>query len=199
MPVIQRIKKPTTHRGKKFLVSREPKLIENTKQTLFLKGRKTSNVVLNCMKDLYDLKKPQGKFLNRQNDILPFEDITPLENFARKDDASMFMFSSHNKKRPNNLVIGRMFDHHVLDLFELGIEKYKALKEFKTQKVTLGIKPCLMFAGEPFEHNHEYKRLKSMFIDLFKREDVGALRLQGIEHVLMLTAAEEKIFFRSYR
>ena len=92
-----------------------------------------------------------------------------------------------------------MYEHQTLDMVELGIEAYKGLKEFQTQKVTLGIKPCLLFAGELFEHNHEYKRIKSLFVDIFKRENVEAVRLQGLEHVIMLTAAADKIFFRSYR
>jgi ribosome production factor 2 len=44
--------KPTTHRAKRALQAREPKLVENTKNTLFIRGRKTSAVVVNCMKDL---------------------------------------------------------------------------------------------------------------------------------------------------
>lgn len=30
------------------------------------------------------------------------------EFFAKKTDASLFMFGSHNKKRPNNLVLGEL-------------------------------------------------------------------------------------------
>jgi ribosome production factor 2 len=199
MPVLQRIVKPTTHRTKRALLAREPKLVENTKNTLFIRGRKTSAIVVNCMKDLYDIKKPHGKILSRPNDILPFENITPVEEFSRKNDASLFMFASHNKKRPHNLILGRMYDSHILDMVEFGIEHYKGLKEFKTQKVCLGIKPCLLFAGELFEHNHEYQRIKSLLIDMFQREKVQAVRLQGLEHVLMFTAAEDRIYFRSYR
>lgn len=92
-----------------------------------------------------------------------------------------------------------MYDSHLLDMVEFGIEHYRGLKEFKTQKVSLGIKPCLLFAGELFEHNHEYKRIKSLLIDIFQREIVQAVRLQGLEHVLMFTAAEDRIYFRSYR
>ncbi|KAJ9582866.1 hypothetical protein L9F63_022790, partial [Diploptera punctata] len=176
-----------------------PKLVENTKNTLFIKGRKTSNVAVNCMKDLYiDLEKGDPGIAHK-NDILPFENITPIEEFSRKHDASLFMFASHNKKRPHNLTLGRVYDRHILDMIELGIEKYKALKEFKTEKVSLGIKPCLLFTGELFEHNHEFKRIKSLFVDMFKREDVEAVRLQGLEHVIMFTAIEDTIFFRSYR
>ncbi|KDR23391.1 ribosome production factor 2 homolog isoform X2 [Zootermopsis nevadensis] len=199
MPVMQRIVKPTTHRSKRALLAREPKLVENTKNALFIKGRKTSGMVVNCMKDLYDIKKPHGKILNRQNDILPFENITPVEEFSRKHDASMFMFASHNKKRPHNLILGRMYDSHILDMVEFGIERYRGLKEFKTQKVSLGIKPCLLFAGELFEHNHEYRRIKNLLVDMFQREKIQAVRLQGLEHALLFTAAEDQIYLRSYR
>ena len=102
----------------------------------------------------------------------------------------------HNNKV---LVAGRMYDSHILDMVEFGVEQYKGLKEFKTQKVCLGIKPCLLFSGELFEHNHEYQRIKSLLIDMFQREKVQAVRLQGLEHVLMFTAAEDRIYFRSYR
>jgi ribosome production factor 2 len=84
-------------------------------------------------------------------------------------------------------------------MVELGIEHYRGLKEFKTQKVSLGIKPCLLFAGELFEHNHEYMRIKSLLVDMFQREKVQAVRLQGLEHALLFTAAEDQIYFRSYR
>lgn len=45
-------RKPTTHRTKRILKNKEPKIIENAKQTLFIRGRKTRDVVLNCMKDM---------------------------------------------------------------------------------------------------------------------------------------------------
>lgn len=32
------------------------------------------------------------------------------------------MFGNHNKKRPNNLIIGHMFDYHMLDMVELGLD-----------------------------------------------------------------------------
>jgi ribosome production factor 2 len=31
------------------------------------------------------------------------------------------MFCSHNKKRPNNVVIGRTYEHKVLDMVEMGV------------------------------------------------------------------------------
>ncbi|KAL1449626.1 hypothetical protein WDU94_002113 [Cyamophila willieti] len=199
MGLMQRVVKPSTARGKKHVINREPKIIENHKQTLFLQGHKTSPTAVQCLKDFYHLKKPDGKMMSRKNDILPFEDATPIEGFSKKNDASMFCFASHNKKRPNNIVLGRMYDHNLLDMFELGIENYKSLSAFPASKFTYGAKPCLIFAGEPFEMNHEYKRLQNIFVDFFQREVVKGIRLQGVEHVLSFTAANERVYLRSYR
>lgn len=116
------------------------------------------------------------------------------EFFSKKTDCSLFLFGSHNKKRPNNLIFGkfslsckhkytswywisvsvtnqmqvifskplaytlfwtagqmilcvchyflccglfpgRLFDFHVLDMIELGIEKYVSLSEIKVMLV----------------------------------------------------------------
>jgi len=199
MPILQRITKPKTQRGKRFLEKNESKLIENTKTALFIRGAKTSDVVLNCLKDLNALKKPHAVYFNKKNSILPFEDTSSLEFFSQKNDSSLFMFGSHNKKRPHNLVIGRMYDYHLLDMFELGIEKYKALKEFVGPKIPLGTKPCLIFAGDAFEQLPDYQRLKNLFIDFFRGDEAPAIRLAGLEHVIMFTVVDQKIHFRSYR
>lgn len=40
------------------------------------------------------------------------------------------MVDSHSKKRPHNLIFGRMFDHRLYDLLELGVEKFRSIKSF---------------------------------------------------------------------
>lgn len=45
--------------------------------------------------------------LTQKNDILPFEDTVQIEKLLQKHDSSLFFFSSHTKKRPNNLVLGK--------------------------------------------------------------------------------------------
>ncbi|XP_063242566.1 ribosome production factor 2 homolog isoform X1 [Bacillus rossius redtenbacheri] len=199
MPVLQRIVKPTTHKGKKVLLSREPKLIEEIKKTLFIPGPKTSSTVSSCMKDLYDLKKPDAKMLSKRNNILPFENPVPLEGFSKKHLSSLFVFGSHSKKRPHNLVLGRMYDYQLLDMVELGVKRYQGLQHFKNEKVAVGLKPCLLFVGELFQHAPTHLRLRSLLTDMFHREAVPAVRLQGLEHVLLFTADEDCIHLRSYR
>jgi len=201
MVVANRVVKPKNKRSKRALEAREPKAIENTKTSVFVRGAKCSQLVQDCMKDLNTLKKPNSISYNQKNDIRPFEDYTKLEFFAKKLDASLFVFGSHNKKRPNNLVFGRMHDYHILDMIELGLDAFTSLNEFKTGKVTVATKPCLLFAGEPFADtsNVEMQRLKSLFIDFFRGPEVTNVRLAGIEHVLQFTAVENKVFLRSYK
>lgn len=145
------------------------------------------------------MKKPEGQVLQKRNEIYPFEDSTPLENFGRKMNASLFMLISNTKKRPNNLVMGRLFEHTIMDIIEFGIENYISLQNFKMEKISSGIKPMLVFQGELFENNHEYGRIRNLLIDMFQRETVKQIRLQGLEHVLSFTAHDNSILFRSYK
>ncbi len=42
------------------------------------------------------------------------------------------MVDSHSKKRPHNLIFGRMFDYRLYDLLEFGVEKFRSIKGFGT-------------------------------------------------------------------
>ncbi|XP_063773210.1 ribosome production factor 2 homolog isoform X2 [Pseudophryne corroboree] len=166
---------------------------------MLIKGGNANNTVSQALKDLYALKKPFSVLYKKKNMTRPFEDQTSLEFFSKKSDCSLFVFGSHNKKRPNNLIFGRMFDFHVLDMIELGVEKYVSLKEIKNCKCPEGTKPLLIFAGDAFEISEDYRRLKSLLIDFFRGPTVSAIRLAGLEHVLHFTAVDGKVFMRSYK
>ncbi|XP_062857828.1 ribosome production factor 2 homolog [Trichomycterus rosablanca] len=191
--------KPKTRRSKRFLQNKEPKLTENVKNTMIMKGGNSSETVTQALKDLYALKKPNAVLYKKKNIMRPFEDSTSLEFFSKKSDCSLFLFGSHNKKRPNNLIFGRMFDFHVLDMIELGIEKFTSLKEVKNVKCAEGTKPMLVFSGELFDTDKEYTRLRSVLTDFFRGPTVPAVRLAGLDHVLHFTALDGKIYLRSYR
>jgi len=201
MGVLNRVVKPKNQRSKRALEEREPKAIENTKTAIFVRGATCSDLVQKCMKDIAVLKQPHSVTFNKKNEIRPFEDATKVEFFCQKNDSSLFMFGNHNKKRPNNLIIGRMYDYHMLDMVELGVESFTPLQDFKTAKVASGSKPCLMFAGESFADpaNKEFQRLKNLLIDFFRGPEVTNVRLAGIEHVIQITSVENKVLFRSYR
>lgn len=83
------------------------------------------------------------------------------------------MFGSSSKKRPSNLVLGRIFEHELLDMVELGIKEYKGLSEFHNEKIGTSVKPCLVFNGPKWQQTEEMRRLKSLFIDAFHRDTVS--------------------------
>ncbi|GCB76301.1 hypothetical protein scyTo_0017448, partial [Scyliorhinus torazame] len=191
--------KPKTKRAKRFLEKRDAKVIENTKNALLIKGGNTSETVTRALRDIYSLKKPNVVLYKKKNITRPFEDQTSMEFFSKKSDSSLFIFGSHNKKRPHNLIMGRMFDYHVLDMIELGIEKFNGLRDFKNSKSAEGSKPMLIFAGDLFELDNDHKRLKNLLIDFFRGPTVPNVRLGGLEIVLHFAAFGGKIFMRSYK
>lgn len=168
-----RIQKPKTRKGKVALLEREPKVIENIKNVLILEGRKTSATIKDLLKDISTFKKPNCKSLTRNNDITPFEDQNPLESLANRNDCHLFVFGSHSKKRPENLVVGRIYDNQILDMIEFGVKQYKSLSDFKNDKIGINCKPCLVFNGDQWAKSEELRRAKSLLVDMFHMEDVS--------------------------
>ncbi|KAG1362352.1 ribosome production factor 2 [Cocos nucifera] len=199
--IMLKIKTPKTHRAKRALEKRAPKLVENGKKTLILHGTKTSNMLNSVLTQIYHLKRDSAiKYTKKNENIRPFESggETSLEFFSLKTDCSLFVFGSHSKKRPNNLVLGRMYDHHVYDLVEVGVENFKPIESFKyDKKVTpqIGSKPFFAFIGEGFESVEELKHLKEVLLDLFRGEVVENLNLAGIDRVFVCTAISSTTVF----
>lgn len=197
-----RIKTPKKGRIKREFEKRAPKLVETGKKTLILHGTKTSSVLNSVLTEIYHLKKDDSVKYSRKNDnIRPFESggETSLEFFSLKTDCSLFVFGSHSKKRPNNLVIGRTYDHHIYDLIEVGVENFRSMGSFSYDKKLapqIGSKPFFAFIGEAFESVDELKHLKEILLDLFRGEVVTNLNLAGLDRVYLCTAlSPNRIFF----
>ncbi|KAJ4786599.1 Ribosome production factor 2-like protein [Rhynchospora pubera] len=192
------IRVPKTKRAKRELDKRAPKLVENVKKTLILHGTKTSAVLNSVLTELYHLKRDNAvKFSKKNENIKPFESggETSLEFFSHKTDCSLFAFGSHSKKRPNNLVLGRTYDHHIYDLVEVGVENFKSIESFEYDKKLapkIGSKPLFAFIGEEFESVDELKHLKEVLLDFFRGEVVESLNLTGVDRVFVCTALSSK-------
>lgn len=198
-PTLTAVKPPRSKKGKREMEKREPKLIENDKQHLYCFGTTNTQRLRDLCTDLNALTKPDSKVFTRKRDVRPFEDHTELEYLARKNDTSLLMFTSHNKKRPNNMVIARMFDYHLLDMIELGVEECALIKSFKGEMPRLGSKPCLTFIGSLFETSPHHAKLKSILCDFFRGAVVDNINLAGLDHVLSFTATPDRVFLRHYR
>ena len=66
-----------------------------------------------------------------------------------------FAIASSSKKRPDNLVLGRLHDGHLLDAFEFGVVEAGGPCE-----KLLGSKPCTVFVGD-FDADPIMKRVKN--------------------------------------
>ncbi|CAF1152894.1 unnamed protein product [Adineta steineri] len=191
MVKLQRVQRPKTQRGKRALKEREPKLLENARSLLCIRGNKTNNVMKILLKNLHLLKSPHSKMYQRKNlDILPFDSTSKLEWYCQKSDCSLFAFVTTNKKRPNNLVLARLHNHITLDMFEfeLNSKTFRSLDDFKCEKFATGNKPCLLFHGELFDNEPDYKRLKCFLTDFFRGEtNMKEIDLNGLEHVMTFT------------
>jgi len=194
------VKRAKTARGRRELSKREPKLVENPRTALIARGQKTCALVNSALTDLYMLKKPHAVHFARHNAVHPFEDATPLEFLCQKNDASLFAFGTHSKKRPNNLVLGRMFDHHILDMVELGIDQYAPMGSFPGAGggSTSESKPCLVFSGAEWAHSAELQHLRGLLVDFFHLEVVEEISPLGLDHFLQFTAVGGKVLLRHY-
>ncbi|KAK0584470.1 hypothetical protein LWI29_013778 [Acer saccharum] len=197
-----KVRTPKNARAKRELEKRAPKLVETGKKTLILQGTKTSNTLNAVMTELYLLKKGSAIRYTRKNEnIRPFESggETSLEFFSLKTDCSIFIYGSTTKKRPDNLVIGRTYDHHIYDLVEVGVENFKPISSFTYDKKLgpqVGSKPFICFIGEGFENVEELKHLKEVLVDLLRGEVIENLNLSGVDRAYVCTAiSSDKVFF----
>jgi ribosome production factor 2 len=77
------------------------------------------------------LKRPNAISFSKKNIVRPFEDASSLDFWAQKNVASFFVVGQSTKKRPNGLVLARMFDGRVLDMCEVGVEEFVSMNQFK--------------------------------------------------------------------
>jgi ribosome production factor 2 len=188
--------KPKNARTKRFLDNKAPQNVENPRVTLFLRYTTCTEVLQLVLKDLHSLKRPLCVRFDKKNDIHPFEDPSSLEFFADKNDASLAVYGSHSKKRPNCLTLIRFFDHKVLDMLELlvDVETLRTLTQFRNTKTAVGLKPMLAFSGSAWDSPtaNAYTLAKSIFTDLFKGPDATNVDVLGLQYIIHLSVDEEE-------
>ncbi|KAM0343337.1 hypothetical protein ACHAPU_008658 [Fusarium lateritium] len=186
--------KPRNARAKRALDKREPKAIENPKTCLFLRGTTCSQIIQDALNDLHQMRQPLAKKFTKKNPIHPFDDATSLEFFSEKNDASLLVFGSSQKKRPHTLTFVRTFGFKVLDMLELYLdpESFRTIAQFKTKKFAIGQRPMLLFAGTAFESpvSNEFTLAKSMLMDFFKGEPSDKIDVEGLQYIISISAEE---------
>lgn len=124
------------------------------------------------------LRRVHSAQFARKHDIHPFESCDELEHICKKSDTSLFLFGSHSKKRPSNLVFGRTYEHKVLDMAELGLLNFSSIQDvIATAEVPYDVQPFVIFQGDLWESNPEFKKLRNLLNDFFLMNN----RPQGVE------------------
>lgn len=198
-------RKPKNARAKRAMLAREPKMVEGERSALWMRGTSTSENITAILKDLHDMKKPHSTNFSRRNEKRPFEDETSVEFLCQKNECSLFGFGSHSKKRPDNLILGRLFNYKIYDMYELALTDIKTANLFKAAKYPdYGNRPLLVFQGDAFDNDPKLGEIKQLFLDMFGHAAMPKVNLAGIEHAIVLTAQpaqgdkEGKIAFRHY-
>lgn len=131
---------------------------------------------------------------------------------------SLFCLVSSNKKRPNNVVLGRLFDHQLLDMQEFGIVDYRPIADIAGPKIGIGSKHPMIFTGQAFEQRPEFQRVKSLVLgsrlspriltrrltslaDFYQGQEVKLIDLAAMDHVMCWTADDDgqRLYLRVYR
>lgn len=187
--------KPAKARTQRYLKSIEPQLKEGAKSTLLLKGIKCSQAMGNLLKDMRAMQAPNAKLLTKKNQIVAFDTDgqQSLEFLTTKNDCALFALASTNKKRPNNLVMGRTFDHQLLDMVELGVLRYKGIHDYggSVPKKRMGSKPLMLFLGDLWQQDSTCQKMQNLLIDFYRGDVVDKLVVSGIDHLIMFVASHD--------
>jgi len=181
---------PKTAQSRRALRKLEPKAVENPKRILYMRGANTSEVVNDAVTDLVAITRPYNKKLAKRNAFHPFEGNEHIQFLCYKNDCSLFCFSSDSKKRPHNLVIGRMFDFHVLDEVEMGLLAMDRLDVSSIRGLpvaALGGKPMFVFEGSEFDTDPFFVRFKNLLVDFFRGGNDEEIVLDGVDRVVMVS------------
>jgi ribosome production factor 2 len=141
------------------------------------------------------MQAPNAKLLTKKNQIMAFDTDgqQSMEFLTTKNDCALFALASTNKKRPNNLVMGRTFDHQILDMVELGILRYKSISDYggSVPKKRLGSKPLMTFLGDLWQHDSSCQKMQNLLIDFYRGDVVDKLVVSGIDHLIVFVASQD--------
>ena len=117
--------KPKSKKAKKIIERKEYIMQNDPKHSLFIRGNNLSLKTKLAMLELHKMRDHHLSkcLLQKKNNIQPFEDASYIESAADRHDSAFVLFGSHNKKRPNNMAICRMYNHQLLDIIEVSIDE----------------------------------------------------------------------------
>ena len=195
--------KKLTHKGRLYLESLKPKLIEDPKQCLFINTKNSTEIMRMVLHELYLMRKELSKKLTKKEYIFNItENKDDVEYLCTKNNTSFFSLSSHNKKHPMDLTLGCLYDHQLLDSFEFEVTNFIPMSYFKeSTTINSDQKPIIIFQGELFEADFNYDRLKKFFIDYFQLYDKENVVISELRRLIVISIEndEKVVKIRNYQ
>lgn len=196
-------RKPKTHKGKLYLESLKPKLIEDPKQCLFINTENSTEIMRMVLHELYLMRKEFSKKLTRKEQIFNIvQNKENVEFLCTKNNTTFFSLSSHNKKHPMDLTMGCLYDHQLLDSFEFEVINFIPMSYFKeSTTINSDLKPIIIFQGELFESDFNYDRLKKFLIDYFQLYDKENIIISEMRRIIVVSIEndEKVVKIRNYQ
>eukprot|EP01034_Spumella_vulgaris_P023751 gene23751-30008_t len=94
--------------------------------------------------------------------------------------------------------VGRLYDGHILDMIEFGVDKNISISEIEGPKKGIGAKPMILFLGDQWENDTLYKRIQNLLLDFFRGDKAEKISLKGVDHVMACTVVDGKIYLRGH-
>lgn len=172
------------------------RLFKAERVSIFMRGQSVSENVTQILHDLHELKKPNSRNLQRKMKERPMQQAETFEFLCEKNGASMFGFGSSTKRRPDNLVLGRLFDDKILDLFDFAVRPLSAAAlppplDNKAQAPVLEATPCFVFLGKLWQSDTAFSELKNFIVDSFGVRPVRSVNPAAVRRVISVTAHNE--------
>mmetsp|Transcript_25047 Transcript_25047/g.27769 ORF Transcript_25047/g.27769 Transcript_25047/m.27769 type:complete len:229 (+) Transcript_25047:3-689(+) len=192
---VQAKTKPKSKKAKKIIERKEYILQNDPKHSLFIRGNNISQQTKQAMLELHKMRDLHISqcLLQKKNNIQPFEDASYIEHVADRHDAGFILFGSHNKKRPNNMIVNRMYNHQVLDIMEVGVDSCIEMSKFKEQvNIEVGQQPIILFQGEQFDLQEKHMKFKNMMWDFFRIKHLHSVNILASQRIITFTAQDNE-------
>ena len=155
---------------------------------MFLRGASTSAKVEKALLDLHRIKNPNSLYLPTRVEGGQMQGNAFVEKTCDRTSASMFGYVSHTKKRPDRLVLGRLFSGSVLDSFEFRVIDSGPPVSSSVRLPQVGSVSAFIFLGKFWQSDRYLARLKNFLLDAFGIRNAKSIALDRLETVLVGTA-----------
>lgn len=176
------------------MASRESEKHPPIKRLLLLRCSSSNSTMRLLLNDLRQLKHPHSVLLQRkQQELYPFENAEPIEYLCHKNSCGAFALCSTSKKRPNRLLLGRVYDRQIFDMFEFQVKHHTSASAFASETAPRAQgAPLVLLQGGLWSSGEVLQQLGNFFADFFRGVAISdknaKVYIGGLDRVITVNA-----------